>query len=145
MHGQTQRTLAARARHRIVHASVLAGLLLFAAVTLYLSGRASGSARSESATVLMKYVGLVVLAGSMLAVMLFRPRISAPRAGGDLDDWWLSNSRYVTSLWALADAGGLACVVLGWLTQDNTLLVSGVVVAVLLLLWCRPGSLEARR
>jgi hypothetical protein len=93
----------------------------------------------------MKYVGFVVLAGSMLTVMLFRRRISAPRTGGDLDEWWVSNSASVTSLWALADAGGLACVVLGWLTRDNTLLVSGVVVAVLLLLWCRPGSLEARR
>jgi hypothetical protein len=93
----------------------------------------------------VKVLGFAVLAAAVVGVIIFRRKVSPPRTDANLDEWWPANYPYAVMTWALAEGGGLFGLTIGWLTQDTILYISGVVVGVLLLIWCRPGSLEARR
>ena len=127
---------------RIVHGAIVAGSVMMFAVFLFLLTQvtfevAAGTARTR------RFVGYVLLVIPVLGSGLVRGRIPPRRRGSDPAEWWIASLPKAVVVWALAEGGGLAAMVLGWLTGDMTLLALGAAVALALLFVSRPSRLES--
>lgn len=145
MPDSTSRNEVGRTQARIIHAGLVAGFVLFAVISLYLSEGTPDPSLSDTTSLVFRTVGYGLLAVGMVAVAFFRSRVSPPHTGADLDEWWRTNITWAIIMWSQSEGVGLAGLIIGWQTPDRSLHISAVVVTLLLLFWCRPGSLEARR
>lgn len=124
---------------RIIHAAISSGVVVIFAVFLFLSYQSSlGSEAGRT----LRVVGYVVLAGGVLASGMLRGRIAPRRRDMDLVAWWGENLPRAILVWALAEGGGLAAMVMGWLIGDTTLLALGAALPLALLFTSRPGRLS---
>lgn len=124
---------------RIIHAAISSGVVIIFAVFLFLNNRASlGSEAGRT----LRIVGYVVLAVGVLASGMLRGRVAPRRRGTDLVTWWGENLPRAIVVWGVADGGGLAAMVLGWLIDDTTLLALGAALPLALLFTSRPGRLS---
>lgn len=128
---------------RLVHAGLIIGLVLFAAVSLWLA--ASAPVTPPSGATLMRAVAWGYLAVLIPVVFWLRRKIGARRSGVDLAEWWRSNFSYAVIIWALAEGGALFGLVMGWQTGSRVLHVGAPLVGLALLLGARPGVLEGTR
>jgi hypothetical protein len=127
---------------RIIHAAISSGVLIVLAVFLYLHNRSSLQYPAETARTL-RILGYLLLAGGVLASGMLRGRIAPRRRGSDLDEWWIKNLPRAVIVWAVAEGGGLAAIVLGWLVGDTTLLALGAALPLALLFTSRPNRLSS--
>ncbi|UCC72521.1 MAG: hypothetical protein JSV86_19515 [Gemmatimonadota bacterium] len=127
---------------RIIHGAIAGGLALVFAVFLYLRSQAVIEFPAERARGL-RLAAYLVLGAAILAAQLLRGRITQPRHGADLSDWWTGSLPKAVVIWAVAEAGGLTSIVLGWLIADTSLLALGVAVGLALLFVSRPSRLES--
>jgi len=127
---------------RVIHGAVIAGIVIIFVVFLYLRTRGAPEMTTDTARVL-RILGYVMLVGPVLGSGLARGRIPPRRRGEDLAEWWAANLSGAMVVWALAEAGGLGAMVLGWLTGDTNLLALGAAVALALLFVSRPSRLQS--
>ena len=126
---------------RVIHAAITVGVVLFFAVFLILRSESSLGEMSETRGVL-RIVGYLVLAGGVLASGMLRGRIAPRFRGADLGEWWSKNMQKAVVVWATAEGGGLAAMVMGWLVGDTTLLALGAALPLALLFTSRPNRLS---
>ncbi|MGD8867303.1 MAG: hypothetical protein PVI01_06725 [Gemmatimonadales bacterium] len=126
---------------RVIHAAIAAGVVLFFAVFLILRSESSLGGVSEAGGVL-RIVGYLVLAGGVLASGMLRGRVAPRSRGVDLGEWWGKNMQRAVIVWATAEGGGVAAMVMGWLIGDTTLLALGAALPLALLFTSRPGRLS---
>jgi hypothetical protein len=126
---------------RIIHAAISAGVVIVFVVFLFLRNQSSLEGLSEAGRML-RIVGYVTLAGGVLVSGLLRGRISPRRRGTDLGTWWSQNLQKALVVWAAAEGGGLAAIILGWMIGDTTLLALGAALPLALLFTSRPGRLS---
>lgn len=124
---------------RIIHAAISSGVVVVFAIFLFL--RNQSSLASEAGRVL-RIVGYLVLAGGVLASAMLKGRVAPRRRGTDLVGWWGENLPRAIVVWGLAEGGGLAAMVMGWLSSDTTLLALGAALPLALLFTSRPGRLS---
>ncbi len=74
---------------------------------------------------------------------MLRGRIVPPKHGSDLGEWWTANLPKAVVVWAMAEGGGLAALVLGWISGDTTLMALGAAVGLALLFVNRPARLQS--
>ena len=127
---------------RVIHAAISSGVVIFFAVFLYLRYQSSLQDPVEAGQTL-RIVGYLVLAGGVLASGILRGRIAPRRRGADLAEWWSQNFPKAVVVWAAAEGGGLAAMVMGWLIGDTTLLALGAALPLALLFTGRPSRLSS--
>jgi hypothetical protein len=107
---------------RIIHASLVIGVLLFFAVAWFLGSRTSPPPSAPSARAL--YLVLILGAAGLFAGAVFAARrIAAPSAGTPQDDWWQVNLGRAIVVWALVEAPSLLGLVVYLLTRDSRALI----------------------
>ncbi len=126
---------------RIIHGAIVGGLFLVFAVFVYLRSQAALEFPADTARAL-RLAAFVVLAGAVMAAQLLRGRLRALRRGEDSSVWWTENLPKAVVVWAVAEAGGLATIVLGWVIGETMLLALGAAVGLALLFVSRPSRLE---
>ncbi len=126
---------------RIIHGAISLGLVVIFAVFLYLRNQATIEFSAGTARAL-RLSGFVILAAAVLGAQLMRGRIRPPERSDDRCAWWTGTLPQATVVWAVAEAGGLAAIVLGWLIGDTTLLALGAAVGLALLFVSRPSRME---
>ena len=72
-----------------------------------------------------------------------RHQLTRGAPGGDAEAFWRANFRRVVPLWAVAEAGAIAGVVLAWLSGVTFMAVWLPGLALFALVLARPGTLEA--
>lgn len=127
---------------RIIHAAISSGVVIVFAVFLYLHNQSSLQYPAEAGRKL-RIVGYFLLAGGVLASGMLRGRVAPRRRGTDLDEWWIQNLPRAVVVWAVAEGGGLAAMVMGWLVGDTTLLALGAALPLALLFTSRPNRLSS--
>lgn len=126
---------------RIVHAAISAGLLIVFLVFVFLATGGEGPSVSDGGRPLQIIAyALIVLA--VICTQVIRGRIPRPDAGAGADEFWMSHMSKALMLWAVAESGGLATLVLGWIVGDTTLMALGAAVGLALLFVHRPGRLQ---
>jgi hypothetical protein len=128
---------------RVIHGAIVGGLAVAFAVFLYLQSRAALEF-PDRASNLLRLIGYAILASAVLASLVMRGRITPPGSGETVNEWWTVNLEKAVVCWALAEGGGLAALILGWVIGDTTLLALGTAVGLALLFVTRPGRLQAR-
>lgn len=126
---------------RVIHTAVMAGVVIAFGVFLFLRTQLSLNVLAGSAR-LLKLIGYVALGVGVLGSGMLRARIATRRRGEDLGGWWVANLSRAVPVWALAEAGGLAAMVLGWVSGDPTLLALGAAGALAMLFVSRPSRLQ---
>jgi len=126
---------------RIIHAAISSGVVIVFAVFLYLRNQSGLQNPAETGQTL-RIVGYLLLAGGVLASGMLRGRIPPRRRGSDLDEWWTQSLPRAVVVWAVAEGGGLAAMVMGWLVGDTTLLALGAALPLALLFTSRPSRLS---
>jgi hypothetical protein len=129
---------------RVIHGAIVGGLAVAFAVFLYLQSRASLEF-PDRASRMLRLIGYGILASAVLASLVVRGRIEPPSSGDAVNEWWTVNLEKAVVCWALAEGGGLAALILGWVIGDTTLLALGTAVGLALLFVTRPGRLQTRR
>ncbi|NIR46364.1 MAG: hypothetical protein GWN99_18135 [Gemmatimonadetes bacterium] len=130
-----------QATARIVHAAIMVGVLVVFGVFLFLRARMDPLA-AGLATPILKWVGLGILAIAALVSYTIRARIPGPTANISREQWWADHFGTALVSWAVAEGGGLAAIILGWLAENSTVMAAGAAVALALLFVTRPGALE---
>jgi hypothetical protein len=126
---------------RIIHGAVAGGLAVAFAVFLYLRSLMAIEFPAEGARGI-RLVGYIVLGSAIVVAQMLRTRIRSPGREDDVSAWWTDNLPKAVLVWAVAEGGGLAVLVLGWVIGDATLLAFGVAVGLALLFVNRPSRLE---
>lgn len=122
---------------RLIHLSLLAGVLLFLAVALFVRSDASLSGESRIDLILLAVaVPLLVLA------LVLRARIPARRASEQPDGWWQTHYTRVVILWSLIESASLMGIVGFWLT-GNSLPLAATAAGVFLFAITAPARLAA--
>ncbi len=126
---------------RIIHATILMGLVVAFGVFIFLQGQLATEFPVEIARII-RPIAYVVLIASGVASLAFRGRIP-PRRGGVVEDWWAVSLPRAVLVWAIAEGGSLAAMVLGWIMGDTTLLTLAAAAGLAVLFVSRPGRLQS--
>jgi len=126
---------------RVLHAALVAGCVMLGVVFVFMVG-AQGRSRDDVATLATacSAIGVVLLA---VAALVLRRRVPT-RSAQDSPDLFWSNAQtrtFALVLWAVTEGASL----IGWVGYYLTGSTAPAVVAVLaivMLVWRRPGSLE---
>lgn len=127
---------------RVIHAAITGGLVAIFGALIYLRSEVALELAAEGVRVL-RVAGYVLLAVAVLGAQMLRGRIVPPGRGADLGEWWTANLPKAVVVWAVAESGGLAALVLGWAGADTTLMALGAAVGLALLFVNRPGRLQS--
>ncbi len=127
---------------RVIHAAISGGLVAIFGALIYLRSEVAAEFAAEGAQIL-KLAGYVLLAVAVLGAQMLRGRIVPLRRDSDLGEWWTANLPKAVVVWAMAEGGGLAALVLGWIGGDTTLMALGAAVGLALLFVNRPGRLQS--
>lgn len=126
---------------RIVHGAISAGLLIVFLVFAFLATGSRGPTVSGGERAL-RIIGYALIVLAVIATQVIRGRIPRPDLGAGPDRFWVSHMSRALTLWAVAEAGGLAALVMGWIVGDTTLMALGAAVGLALLFVHRPGRLQ---
>jgi len=131
-------TLEARLRVvKIIHAALMAGVILFLLVAAVMRRRGGAVAAGQLGPVLT-YVGLGVLAGALVLVRILPRPDPAPAPGQAADQWWTASQSRLIVLWAVTEGACLLNAMVWFITQARVSLgAAALALAVLFVL--RPG------
>jgi hypothetical protein len=119
---------------KIIHASLMAGVTLFLVVTAWVH-RVTEPAPLPVAGLLLRGVGLGVLAAGLLGLRLLPGPDPAPAPGQTTDQWWVTSQSRLIVRWAVVEGGCLVNAVLWYISRDRVSLAAAVAgLAVLLAL-----------
>jgi len=138
---QASPAIAAARILRLIHGSMVVGLLVMAA-TLY-AVRQLATARAPSEPILGPTVAGVSLVLLSVGATLVRSRIPARRSDQSADDYWgvLETRTAAILLWGIAEGAGLVgCV--GYFLTGATAPAVAVFLALVMLTFFRPARLE---
>lgn len=122
---------------RLIHLSLLAGVLIFLAVAHF--------ARPESppqGALRLDVILAVAAAPVLLLALVLRARVPARRASESLDSWWSAQGTTAIIVWSLIEGASLMGVVGYWLT-GSTLPLAATAAGVFLFAITAPGRLAA--
>ena len=122
---------------RLIHLSLLAGVLLFLAVSLFV--------RSGSPVDGDSRLPLVLLAASLpplLLSLVLKSRIPPRRAAESADAWWQAHYTRAVIVWSLIEGASLLGVVAFWLTGQS-LPLAATAAGILLFGLTAPGRLAS--
>ncbi|MGH7510553.1 MAG: hypothetical protein ACREMZ_13930 [Gemmatimonadales bacterium] len=109
---------------RIVHASLVLGVMLFWAVAWYVGSRASMPVSAVPDRRVL-YLGLFLVSAALFgAAMYTAGRLTPPGPGTSQDDWWRANLGRVIWIWALVEAPALLGTAAYLLTHDFRTLIA---------------------
>jgi len=122
---------------RIIHGSMLVAVLVVVAV---LKSIHEGTHPIEQgASLLLRFVGLVVLAGAGLTIRTLRQRVPMIGPKTDVLAWWRAHLPSVLTLWAIAEGVGILGSALWFVGGDVVLLVVLIGSSIALLLRLGPA------
>lgn len=108
---------------RIIHASLVTGVVLVFAVAWYLGRQTNPPPSAPAARPL--YLVLILMAVGLFAGAVFVARgIAAPTGGTTQDQWWQMNLGRAIVVWALVEAPSLLGLVVYLLTRDARALIA---------------------
>ena len=118
---------------KIIHGSLMAGVILFLLVTAWVH-RVTEPAAVVGGP-LLTVVGLGILAAGLLALRFLPVPDPAPAPGQATDQWWTTSQARLIVRWAVVEGGCLVNAVLWYLSRDRVSLVAAIAgLAVLLTL-----------
>ncbi len=128
---------------RIIHASLVTGVLLFWAVAWYV-GRENSLPASALPERRVLYIALFLVTAMLFAGAVFAAgRIAAPAPGTTQDAWWQANLGRAIVVWALVEAPAFLGLVAYVLTRDFRVLIA-TLTGLLLFANYRPSRLFER-
>jgi len=110
---------------RIIHGSLVLGVVLFCLVAWFVAGRSALPVSSLPDRRVL-YLGLFLVSASLFGGAMFTVnRLRPPPPGGSQDDWWRTNLGKAVLVWALVEAPAILGTVAYLLTRDfRTLLAT---------------------
>jgi hypothetical protein len=128
---------------RIIHASLVTGVVLFWLVAWYV-GRSQTEPIYSLPDRRVLYIALFLVSAMLFGAAMFTAgRLTPPAAGQSQDDWWARNLGKAIIIWALVEAPSLLGLVAYVVTRDfRTLLAT--LAGLLLSGNYRPGRLLER-
>lgn len=103
---------------RIIHGSLVLGLMLFWLVAWFVAGR-SALPISALPDRRVLYIALFLVSAALFGGAMFTAnRLVPPAPGTSQDDWWRSNLGKATLIWALAEAPAILGTIAYLLTRD---------------------------
>ncbi|KPK83189.1 MAG: hypothetical protein AMS25_00885 [Gemmatimonas sp. SM23_52] len=127
---------------RVIHTAITGGLVAIFGALIYMRSEVALEFAAEGVRVL-RVTGYGLLAASVIGAQMLRGRIAPPGRGAQLGEWWTANLPKAVVVWAVAESGGLAALVLGWASADTTLMALGAAVGLALLFVNRPSRLQS--
>ncbi|HEU5040850.1 MAG TPA: hypothetical protein VFT84_08530 [Gemmatimonadales bacterium] len=109
---------------RIIHGSLMLGVVLFSLVAWYVAGRtALPVAALPDRRVL--YIGLFLVSATLFGGAMFTAnRLVPPARGSSQDEWWRVNLGKAILVWALVEAPAILGTVAYLLTRDFRTLIA---------------------
>jgi hypothetical protein len=109
---------------RIIHASLVLGVMMFWAVAWYVGTKASLPISAVPDRKVL-YLGLFLISAVLFgAAMYTAGRLTPPAAGTSQDAWWQTNLTRAVMVWALVEAPALLGTVAYLLTHDFRTLIA---------------------
>ncbi|MEZ0333217.1 MAG: hypothetical protein ACAI18_04350 [Gemmatimonadales bacterium] len=110
---------------RIIHGSLVLGVVLFCLVSWFVAGR-SALPVSALPNRRVLYLGLFLVSVSLFGGAMFTVnRLRPPPPGASQDDWWRTNLGKAVVVWALVEAPAILGTVAYLITRDfRTLLAT---------------------
>ncbi len=122
---------------KIIHSSLMAGVILFLLVTAWVH-RVTPPAPLPVSGPLLTYVGLGILAAGLLGLRVLPGPDPAPAPGQTTDQWWMTSQARLIVRWAVVEGGCLVNAVIWYLSRDRVSLAAAVA-GLAILLALRPG------
>ena len=122
---------------RIIHASLMAGIIAFLVVSVW-KHRATPPPVESDFFATLRYVGLALLAATLVVLRLLPRPDPAPPPGQGADQWWVTSQGRLIAMWATMEGAALFNAVVWFMTRDPTPLAAAVVALVVLFV-LRPG------
>ena len=110
---------------KIIHASLMAGVVLFLLVTAWLH-RVTASAGVSVGGPRLTAVGLAILAAGVISLRLLPGPDPVPAPGQATDQWWMTTQARLIVRWAVVDGGCLVNAVLWYLSRDRVSLLAAI-------------------
>ena len=128
---------------RIIHASLMTGVVLFWLVAWYL-GRSQAEPIYALPDRRVLYIALFLVSAVLFGAAIFTAgRLTPPVVGQSQDDWWRGNLGKAITIWALVEAPALLGLVGYLITHDFRALLA-TLTGLLLFGNYRPGRLLER-
>jgi putative copper export protein len=109
---------------RIVHASLVLGVMLFCGVAWYISTNSTLPVSAVPDRRVL-YVGLFLFSAVLFGAAMYNAgRLPAPGSGTSQDDWWRANLGRVIGIWALVEAPALVGTIAYLLSHDFRTLIA---------------------
>ncbi len=109
---------------RIIHASLVIGVLMFCLVAWYL-GRASALPTYALPDRRVLYIALFLVSAILFGAAMFTAnRLGRPEPGTSQDEWWRVNLGKAVVIWALVEAPALLGLIAYTLTHDFRALIA---------------------
>lgn len=125
---------------RIIHGSLMLGVVLFYAVAWYVGSRASMPVSAVPDRRLL-YLGLFFVSAVLFGAAVYTAgRLTSPGPGVSQDDWWRVNLGRAIGIWSLVEAPTLLGTVAYLLTHDFRTLIA-TLTGLLLFVNYRPSRL----
>ena len=138
----TSQTAAPSAKSvRLIHASLIAGIVLFAIVTYFLVRPGMANDGDFAPSVVRILLGVAV--GMCALTLLFRRLVPRKSANESADLFWSRATKLAIATWQLSTGAGLLSVIVYMRSGDVTALAIAAI-AVLFLLTMNPRSFERR-
>jgi hypothetical protein len=119
---------------KIIHGSLMAGVMLFLLVTAW-AHRVMQAGAVPVGGPLLAYVGLGILGAGLLALRFLPAPDPVPVPGQTPDRWWINSLSRLIVRWAVVEGGCLVNAVLWFISRDRVSLAAAVAgLAVLLAL-----------
>lgn len=127
---------------RVLHASLVTGVLFFLVIAWYI-GRHSPVPAESLPTRRVLYIVLVLLSAASFGTAMALSARMLPRGQTSVDDRWRANLPRALAVWALIEAPALVGTALFLLTRDFRVLLA-TFIGLFLFLQYRPGRLVER-
>lgn len=125
---------------RIIHGSLMLGVILFYAVAWYVGSKASMPVSAVPDRRLL-YLGLFFVSAVLFGAAVYTAgRLTSPGPGVSQDDWWRVNLGRAIGIWSLVEAPTLLGTVAYLLTHDFRTLIA-TLTGLLLFVNYRPSRL----
>jgi hypothetical protein len=109
---------------RIIHASLVVGVMLFYAVAWYVGTRTSLPVSAVPDRRVL-YLGLFLVSAVLFGAAVYTAgRLSPPDPGTSQDDWWRANLARAIAVWTLVEAPTLLGTVAYLITHDFRTLIA---------------------
>jgi hypothetical protein len=109
---------------RIIHGSLMLGVLLFWLLAWYIGARSTLPVDALPDRRVL-YIGLVLVSATLFGAAMFTVnRLVPPARGASQDEWWRVNLGKAVLIWALVEAPAILGTVAYLLTRDFRVLIA---------------------